>query len=566
VLDLIIRNAAVIDGSGRPRRPGSIGIHDGRIVAVGDVDEPTRRTVDADGLVAAPGFIDLHTHYDAQVFWDGALTPSSLHGVTTVFAGNCGFTIAPLDDAAGAYLMRMLSRVEGIPLESLEQGVPWGWRSTAEYLDAAEGALGPNAAFSVGHSAIRRVVMGEAANERACTPEELDSMRGLVRAGLEAGAVGFSSSWAVVHNDGDGRPVPSRLADEAELLALAAVCGEFNGTSLEFAPDWNDLDEAVRIMVAMSSAARRPLNWNVLMPTAANAGDCWARLEAGTIARRSGGEIVALTQPLASQPRLSMLTGVILDALPGWGEVMRLTPPEKLQALADPAVRARLRAGAEQPTSSARFARWAEMVLDETFAPGLERFAGRRLVDVAAELRTDPFEALLDVVCADELRTRFGYEGVSTREDWEVRLQLWRDDRVMLGGSDAGAHLDMVTAFSYTTRFLGGAVREEGLLPLEEAVRMLTAEPARLHGLHDRGRLVLGARADIVLFDEATVGSGPVHTRFDLPGGAGRLYADAVGMSRVFVSGAEVVVDGKATDARPGAVLRRGRDTRASGR
>ncbi|MBW3669465.1 MAG: amidohydrolase family protein [Actinobacteria bacterium] len=559
MLDLIIRDADIVDGLGGPRRHGDIGVVGGRVVAVGEVPGRATREIDAEGRVAAPGFIDVHTHYDAQAFWDPTLSPSSLHGVTTVLAGNCGFSIAPLDDRAAEYLRPMLARVEGMPLESLELGVPWDWRTTAEFLDRLDGALALNAGFSVGHSAIRRVVMGEAANERACRKPELVAMEALLAAGLQAGAIGFSSSWASPHKDAEGRPVPSRFADEPELLALAGVCGRYPGTSLEFAPAWDD--NPIPIMVAMSVVAGRPLNWNVLMPTAANAELCRERLEAGTEARRGGGKIVALTQPLASQPRLSFATGVIFDALPGWHETMHLPPEEKLHALGDPAVRAELRTRAQQPSDAARFARWSDMVVYETFAPGLERVAGRKVADIAAAEGKDPFDALLDVVCADRLATRCGYEGTSTREDWEVRLRIWRDDRVVIGGSDAGAHLDMVTSFSYTTRFLGGAVRHEGLLPLEEAVQMITDAPARLYGLRDRGRLVEGAWADIVVFDEATVGSAPVETRFDLPGGAGRLYAESTGIDRVLVRGVDVVAEGEVTDARPGSVLRRGVDT-----
>src|ERR1700704_4372412 len=252
--DILIRGGDLIDGTGSARRRADVGIQGDRIVAIGDLDDGAVETIDATGKVVAPGFVDVHTHYDAQVFWDGALTPSPLHGVTTALAGNCGFTIAPLsDDAAdGDYLMRMLARVEGMPLESLREGVPWNWTSTAEYFDEIEGRLGINAGFMVGHSAMRRVVMGEESTAREAKPEELEAMQALLRDGLAAGAMGFSSSWARTHNDADGHMVPSRLASRDEIVELCSTVSEFPGTSLEFIPMVGPFEPwAVELMAAM---------------------------------------------------------------------------------------------------------------------------------------------------------------------------------------------------------------------------------------------------------------------------------------------------------------------------
>src|SRR5581483_9052057 len=231
MLDLVIRGGDVIDGTGAPRRRADVGVSGGRVVAVGTVTDDAARAIDATGKVVTPGFVDVHTHYDAQVFWDGYLTPSPLHGVTTALAGNCGFTIAPLsgDERDGEYLMRMLARVEGMPLESLRSGVPWNWKSTADYFDEIEGRLGINAGFMVGHSAIRRVALGSDATGRASTPDELARIAGLLRESLEAGGLGFTSSWARTHNDADGHMVPSRYATREEVLALCRVAGEFEG-------------------------------------------------------------------------------------------------------------------------------------------------------------------------------------------------------------------------------------------------------------------------------------------------------------------------------------------------
>src|SRR6202521_4165677 len=322
MLDLVIRGGDVIDGTGAARRRADVGIQGDRVVSIGEVPGEAATVIDATGKVVTPGFIDVHTHFDAQVFWDGALTPSPLHGVTTALAGNCGFTIAPLspDRRDGDYLMRMLARVEGMPLEALRTGVPWNWQSTAEYFDEIEGRLGINAGFMAGHSAIRRVAMGQEAIGRPATDDELDRMRRLLRDSLEAGALGFSSSWARTHNDADGHMVPSRYASHEEIVELCRVTGEFPGTSLEFIPMVGGGFEpwATDLMADMSATAGRPLNWNVLTINVANRDASALRLEAGDIARARGGKVIALLVPMGIGIRLSFASGFVLDAIPGW--------------------------------------------------------------------------------------------------------------------------------------------------------------------------------------------------------------------------------------------------------
>ncbi|OHV31545.1 MULTISPECIES: N-acyl-D-amino-acid deacylase family protein [Pseudofrankia] len=568
MFDLLIVGGTLVDGTGAPRRPADVAVTDGRVVAVGDLrGQPARRTVDASGRVVAPGFIDLHTHYDAQAFWDPTLSPSPLHGVTTVVGGNCGFTIAPLSDdpADGAYLMRMLARVEGIPLETLQQGVPFDWRSTAEYLDRLDGTLSVNAGFMVGHSALRRVVMGGQALERAATDAEITAMRELLADGLRAGALGFSSSWSRTHNDAEGGRVPSRVATREEVLALCEVCRDFPGTSLEFIPHVTASfdEEILDLMAAMSVAAQRPLNWNVLPVTAGTAGDATAKLAAGSHAAERGGRVVALTAPMTTALRLSFHSGFMLDAIPGWADVLWLPHDEKLRALADPSVRARLLAGAASADNPLpHITDWDRKQILEVFDPALRPALGRTAAELASQAGTTAFDALLDVVVADDLRTAFGSVVEESAADWAARARVWRDPRAVVGASDAGAHLDLFASFQYTTVLLAEGVREHGVISLEEGVAMLTSVPADLYGLVGRGRLTVGSWADVVILDPATVGSGPVHTRFDLPGGAGRLYAEATGIDRVLVGGADAVVDGEFTAARAGALLRGGRDTR----
>ena len=561
MLDVKIAGGSVVDGTGAARRRANLGIKDGRVVAIGDVDEAAARTVDADGLVVAPGFVDIHTHYDAQAFWDPALTPSPLHGVTTVVGGNCGFTIAPLAESEADYLMRMLARVEGMPLESLEAGVPWDWQTFGEYLDRLDGTLAVNAGFLVGHSALRRVAMGERSHEPAADGD-VAAMRRTLGESLAAGGLGFSSSQAPTHNDGDGAPVPSRAAAREELLALCKVVREHSGTTLEFIPTVGPFaEEHIALMAAMSAAAGRPLNWNVLV-VGAGTDTYKEQLAASDRAAEQGGRVLALTVPAVMQLHLNFRSGFLFDALPGWGPTMALPDDEKMRALADPDVRRRLKESAEADESLFRaMLRWDRLQIGETYAPENKRFAGRTVGDVAGELGAEPFDALLDVVVTDDLRTVLRPPARGDDPDsWRMRAEAWRDPRVVVGASDAGAHLDMLATFSYATSLLA-ASREHDLVPLEEAVHLLTDVQARLYGIRDRGRLAEGGHADVVVFDESRVAPGPVHTRHDLPAGAGRLYADAEGIEHVLVNGTEIVAGGELTGARPGALLRSGQDT-----
>ncbi|HEX4431143.1 MAG TPA: amidohydrolase family protein [Frankiaceae bacterium] len=571
MLDLLLAGGTVVDGSGAPRRRADVGVKDGRIVAIGELtdrDYAAVTTVDASGKVITPGFIDVHTHFDAQVFWDSALTPSPLHGVTTVIGGNCGFTIAPLsaDPSDGDYLMRMLARVEGMPLESLRDGVPWSWTTTAEYLDAVEGAsLGVNAGFMVGHSAIRRVVMGNEATGRPSTPDELGAMQRLLHEGLEAGGFGFSSSWARTHNDADRQMVPSRYATRDEILALCKVTGEHPGTSLEFIPMVGPFDDwAIELMADMSATAGRALNWNILTVMASNAEQSRDKLRAGDVARARGGKVVALTIPMNFGIRLSLASGFILDAMPGWEEPMLLPRDEKLRLFKDVAARRQLNELAQQQNNPMRgLANWSNKTIYDVVADENRQYVGRTVGEIAAEQGRDGWDVLCDIAVADEMLTSFGSPAApETDDDWRARVEIWRDSRAVIGASDAGAHLDLLASFNYATVLLSEAVRRRQLISLEEAVHLMTAVQADLYGLVDRGRIEQGAWADLVVLDPETVASHEVAMRFDVPGGAGRLYAEADGIEQVFVNGQAIVRDGKLTNDRPGTLLRSGRDSR----
>lgn len=575
MIDLLIRGATVVDGTGSPPKVADIGVSGGRIVSIGRYDgEKAYQVIDASGLVVSPGFVDLHTHYDAQLFWDPYATPSCFHGVTTVLGGNCGFSIAPAGADHAAYLSRMMARVEGMPLAALEAGLDWGWESFSDWLDRLDGRIGVNAGFLVGHSALRRAVMGSSATGGRATPEQIERMVGMLRDGLAAGGLGFSSSQAHTHSDGDGNPVPSRHADTDELMALAAEVKDHPGTTLELIVPGclgRLSEEEADLMAAMSLAGDRPLNWNVLGVTAADPTAHEHQLAVSTRAAQRGATVVALTLPHQMQIRLSFLSGFVLDGLPGWRDTFALPVAERIAALRDPAVRGRLAAGArsEEAGILRGLARWDRMVLAETFAPVNDGLSGLT-VSSAAEHRgvglsggpDAAFDFLLDIVTADGLRTGLQPPTMSENpDDWKLRAEVWRDPRTVVGGSDAGAHLDMMCGAIYSTSLLGDGVRERGLLSLEEAVHQLTDVPARLYGLRDRGRIAEGWIADLTVFDPESVGHGPPRTRDDLPGGASRLYAEAMGVEHVIVNGVPLVQNGRLTGEVPGTLLRSGRDT-----
>lgn len=567
MLDYLIKGATIVDGTGAPGRQGDVGVRDGRIVAVGSTDEPAARTLDAAGLVVTPGFIDPHTHYDAQLFWDPLASPSNVHGVTTVIAGNCGFTLAPLRESDADYTRRMMAKVEGMPLPALESGLPWSWETFADYLDALEGGIGVNAGFLVGHCALRRYVMGPDAIGGTPTDAQMDAMVRELHAAIEAGGLGLSTTLSATHSDGDGNPVASRHASRDELLALCRAVGQHEGTTLEgIVQGCLDTfsDEEIDLLVAMTVAARRPLNWNVLTVDAAAPERIGRQLSASDRAREAGGRIVALTMPVLVPMNMSFLNYCALFMLPGWGEVLGLPVPERMAKLRDPAVRRAMLERARSPEAGvfARLADFGRYVIGDTFSAANAGLKGRRVADLARERGQEPFDTLVEIVLNDELRTvLWPMPTDNNPESWELRRRVWLDPRVLLGGSDAGAHLDRMCGAPYPTRFLGDMIRGRRLIGLEKAVELLTDAPARLFGLRRRGRIAEGWHADLVVFDPAEVGAEDATLVADLPGGSVRLTAGARGVVRVLVNGVETVVDNQPTGATPGRVLRSGRDT-----
>ncbi|MHB9860983.1 N-acyl-D-amino-acid deacylase family protein [Streptomyces sp. YIM S03343] len=571
MLDHLIKGATVVDGTGAPARVADVGIRDGRIAAVATtITEESRTAEDATGMVLAPGFVDPHTHYDAQLFWDPYATPSLNHGVTTVAAGNCGFTLAPLNPERPSdadYTRRMMSKVEGMSLVALEDGAPWNWHSFAEYLDALEGRIAVNAGFMVGHCALRRYVMGPDAVGGQPTAEQVDAMLRVFHEAMDAGAWGLSTTQSSTHSDGDGRPVASRHALPDELLALSRAVGEHEGTQIEaiVAGCLDQFSDAeIDLLVEMSAAAGRPLNWNVLTVDAQVPERVPRQLTASERARKAGGRIVALTMPILTPMNMSLGTFCALNLIPGWGQILSLPVTERITRLSDPAVRAEMLRRAESKEAGVfrRLTNFARYVIGDTYSAANTGLTGRVVGDIAAERGQDPFTCLVEICAADDLRTVLW--PMPTDNDpasWALRADTWQHEDVMLGGSDAGAHLDRMCGAPYTTRFLGDCLRGRRLMGLEQAVKMLTDDPARLFGLRERGRIQQGWHADLVLFDPERIDAGKATLVHDLPGDSPRLDSKALGVRAVWVNGVAAIRDDVVTGAVPGRVLRSGRDT-----
>jgi N-acyl-D-aspartate/D-glutamate deacylase len=567
-MDIALRNAILIDGSGEPGRAGDLGIADGRIVAVGQVEGRARDEIDVGGAAIAPGFIDVHTHYDAQAFWDRMLSPSVFHGVTSVIAGNCGFTLAPLSGRPEDtdYLVRMLSRVEGMPLATLRESLKPDWTSFGEYLDKIDGTLAINTAFMVGHSAVRRTVMGERAVGQEATPEDIAQMCALLDRSIAEGGVGFSTTVSYNHTDYEGQPVPSRWATRDEILTLSRVVRDRPGTWLELVFGVDTFTEKeYSLATDMSLAAQRGLNWNLLVAVSSRKASYFSQLKAGDYANDRGAKVYALVTATPPKVIFNFATGVLIEGIPDWGDVMGLPHAEKRRALADPAMRKRLVEGHARLQNELFirfFGDWGAMTLEAVTLPHNEKWVGRTVADYAAAKGLPPLEALLDLAVEEDLKVFFAAPLLGNDdESWDMRARAWLDDRCIIGASDAGAHLDVLNTFAFATQLLGEGVRERRLLSLEEAVRRITSVPAARFGLKGRGRLEPGAAADIVVFDPSTVACGPIAMRADLPGGEARLYADAVGIQQVIVNGVPVVRDGAPTGHVGGRVLRSGRDT-----
>jgi N-acyl-D-aspartate/D-glutamate deacylase len=544
--DLVIRNGTIIDGTGAERHGGDIAIDGDRLTQVGGQAGAGTRELDADGLVVSPGFIDPHTHYDAQICWDRALTPSCWNGITSCVMGNCGFTLAPChaDDVDRDRIMRMLERVEGMSLEAMRAGIDWAWETFPEYLDHL-GAIEPalNVGSLVGHSAVRYFVLGPDAAQREASPAEIERMRELVREAMRAGALGFSTSQAPTHIGGDGRPVPSRFAADDEVFALGEVLAEFDHGALELVT--KDLTD-VEVSIELARRSGRPVTFLGATPRAG-----LARLDE---ARAEG---LALVPQTSCRPTLMdfRLGGMgLFDQLPSWQRAAAAAGEALKAVFRDPAFREAFRkdTGPEFPGFRLFGGDYDGIKILVTDREDMRHLIGRSVADVATERGSDPLDTLFDLALEDELGMQFSY-CVSTDLTREPSLI---DDNFLIGLSDAGAHLTLLADHAYTTYFLGRWIRERKLMPLENAVRKLTQVPAQLFGIPERGVLREGWHADVVLFDPNRVIDRETELVYDLPGGGPRLLTRADGIEQVIVNGEVTVERGEWTGAHAGQVLR----------
>jgi N-acyl-D-aspartate/D-glutamate deacylase len=556
MLDLLIRGASVLDGTGAPSTRADVGVAAGRIAAVGpSLPESAVRTIDATGLVLAPGFIDPHTHYDVQVLWDRLLSISPWHGVTTVVMGNCGFSLAPTRPAHRDLLLRTLENVEGMSLDALRAGIgeDWAFESFPEYLAAVERrGVAANVGAFVGHTALRTYVLGDEATEREATPDEVARMRGLVREALDAGALGFATSKAPTHVGAAGRPVPSRAASVGEIESLASVLGEVGHGVLQatLGPGLF-MDEFERI----ARATGRPVTFTALLAGMLGPDGHRAILERCGTLRAEGVRVHPQVTPRPLQVEFQMASPLPFMALPFFAPFLAADAAGKRALLAGPEPRESLRAQADRGRLGQALR--ATTVVEYAGDRSLEE---RTLGTIADARGTHPVDLLFALALASDLSARFRM-GVFNTDERAV-AELLTHPAPVLGLSDAGAHASQLCDAGLPTDLLGRWVREKGVLALEEAVRRLTSEPAELLGLRDRGRIALDLAADLVLFDPATVGCATLRRVHDFPGGADRLVADAIGIEAVIVNGVVIREHGRdAVDPSgplPGRVLRGG--------
>ncbi len=556
--DLLLKNGRVIDGSGMPSFHGDVAVKDGKIAELGRLSGTAARVIDAGGKVIAPGFIDNHCHYDAQVTWDPLCTFSCYHGATSVVIGNCSLAVAPVKAHDREKLAGMLSQVEAIPMDVLQAGVPWNWETFPQYMDVLDRKLGVNVGTLMGHTAIRLYAMGEASQERAATEGELDAMRGVVKEGMEAGALGLSLSRNMSHFDVHGTLIPASFAPEAELFALAEVLSEA-GTGVIQSGGGTTPELKDRLMSRLSEASGRRVIYNTIAENA-RAPMRWKKhLDFVEETCRQGNRAVPLASPNSVTIRFTMKNCQTFRQLPTWLEIMNSPDEEKIRAYGDLELRKKLREEVEAPLGSdSRWAkRWDLLIVEE---PALEKNHGlknKSIAELAGAQRRDPLDVFLDLVVEEELNTLFALGQNNT--DLEAMTQFLTSPYTVVGLSDGGAHVQFHCQVGYSTRLLGYWVRERGIMPLEQAVRRLTFDSATSFGIYDRGLLRPGMAADLVVFDPDTVQPRKSEVVHDLPNNGWRVRALADGVHCTVVNGEVLIEDGKHTGATPGRVLRNAR-------
>ena len=552
--DLLIRNASLYDGLGGPAQMTDLAVSGGRISGIGRDLGPARQSIDADGLALMPGIIDNHTHYDAQVTWDPALRPSPSLGVTTAIIGNCGFTIAPCRPADRDRIMRNLTQVEGMSLDVLRQGIQWDFETIPEYLGQLErGGASINLAAFAGHSSIRTWVMGEAATQRAATDDEIARMRAILIEAMQAGAIGFATSTSPAHNGEAGVPMPSRLADDRELRVLVEALGEAGrGVFMLTKGGHTRID----FLEELAAASGRPVVIAALLHNRTNPDAVFADLEAIAQANARGRSLHGAVSCCPLTMDFTLHSPYPVEGLQSWKPALGLKGEAFKAMLARPEFRDAIRAELSAPATFRLFnGEWSQVQVVEVRDAGHAHLEQRTLADLAAQSGRDPLDVMFDLALSEDLDTVFTATLLNSDEQAVARMLNHPNSLVSL--SDAGAHLTFFNDAAFGLHLMGHWSRELGAMSLSRAVHCLTGQPAAVYGLRDRGVLRVGAAADLLLFDPATVGRGPKRRVFDLPGGGPRLHTDAVGVHGVWVNGVQVAnADGLTGDARPGVLIR----------
>jgi N-acyl-D-aspartate/D-glutamate deacylase len=547
--DLLIEKGTVVDGTGRAGYQADIGVIDGRIVEIGKIKGGAKRVIDASDLIVAPGFIDPHTHYDAQICWDPLVSCSSWHGITTVVMGNCGVGIAPCKPDAREIVTWDLVNVEGVSFEALSRGISWDWVSFADFMNAAgKRHSGVNLGFLAPLTPFRHFVMGEDSMERAARPQEMAEIRSLLRDAIMAGAVGFSTTNTLQHVGYKGRPLACRLASTDELRAYAGVLKELGRGVVEIALTRNTgvlADDEYELLDLLLTESGRPVTW-----LSVRSEESLRKVEPLT---RRGGICQLRCTPTVFEFNLRSPALVMAALSATWTKVFNLTVEAQKKIYSDAGFRRAFREDLSKPRASRLD--WRRFVFDNVVSSALKHYQGRSVAEVADERREDPLDTFLNLAVADNLETWF----VLTFAEEDRIARFVADSRLMIGLSDGGAHLDQHCDAGYPTYLIGTWSRDKQLLSLEHAVKRLTSEPADLFGIADRGRLGAGMAADFAIFDYNTVNSAPrqqaVH---DLPGGGLRFVTAAQGIQYTIVNGEVLYAHQEHTGALPGMVIRSG--------
>jgi N-acyl-D-amino-acid deacylase len=556
-LDLLIKDGTVVDGTGGPSRRADIAIANGQIVEIGKVVEGAKKVIDASDLIVAPGFIDPHTHYDAQICWDPYITSSSWHGVTSVIMGNCGVGIAPCRPAVREIAAWDLVNVEGIPFDVLGKGIKWEWETFPEYLDAAERrGSGINLGFMAPLTPFRHFVMGEASMERAATREETAQIKALIKEAVAVGAFGFTTTAIAQHIGYKGRPLACRNADRNEFKAYANALKELGKGAMELALTKSVSvldDEEYEFLDFLLTESGRPVTWLAVLNRDDQPEACQETLRKAEPLIRRGGIPQVTCRPLIIQ--IDLRNPFILANLPSWNPVFNQPKEAQEKVYRDASFRNAFRKELERP--AVFNGKWERVEVKEVFNPAMKSLEGKTVAEIANERGKDGVDTFLDLALEDDLQIQYTMALFNANE--ERIPELINDPRVMVGLSDGGAHVDMLCDAGYCTYLLGTWVRDKQAMSLERAIKRLTSEPADFFGIKNRGRLMPGMAADIVVFDRNTVGSARRgEMRNDLPGGGRRIVMTAHGIEHVVVNGQTLYDEGKLGDTLPGQVLRSG--------